>query len=76
MSQATGNLYSQTELSRMLGYLPKRISEAVMRGALDQSRWIRAGGRWLIPESEVEAIRQVLATDRRRKRPQPQPTPA
>jgi hypothetical protein len=45
MSQTTGNLYSQTELSRILGYPPKRISDAVMRGALDQSRWIRVG--WL-----------------------------
>jgi hypothetical protein len=68
--------YSQSELSRLLGYPSKRISDAVARATLDPSRWLLAGGRRLIPESEVEAIRQALATDRRRKRPQPQATPA
>jgi hypothetical protein len=55
------------EASRRLGRPGRALSDAIFRGAVDASVWPRVAGKVLVPISELERLRKVLALDRRLK---------
>jgi hypothetical protein len=58
---------SQAEASRRLGRHAGAIAQALYNGRLDGSQWPVLCGRRVVPAAELESIRRILATDRRRK---------
>lgn len=60
-----GKFYSYSEMARICGRPARCVSDAIRYGKLDPTRWPMLGGRRLIPESDLEMVRQALATDRR-----------
>jgi hypothetical protein len=62
-----GEFLSQAEASRRIGRHSSAIAQALYNGRLDGSTWPVFCGRRVVPSAELENIRRVLSTDRRRK---------